>query len=241
MEVEGIFTKTHAIIVAAGTSQRMGGRNKIWIQFDGRSVLEWTLRRFIEAGVTRGVVVAQPPDHPQIQRICTALKLGHMRVVSGGPERYLSVMAGLEALADADPDDVVLIHDAARFLVPMLLIRRVIAATEEHGAALPVIEVVDTVKAVGPDGLVKRTVPRRPLGLAQTPQGFRVSLIQKAYARWEGSTVPTDDAEVAERSGITVRAVPGDRLNQKLTQPEDVGWFEAVLKGLVDHADGTGV
>lgn len=199
------------------------------------------MRRFMEAGVERGVVVAQPIDQAPVKKILTALGLKQMHVVDGGAERYLSVMAGLSALKDAQPDDVVLIHDAARFLVPMLLIRRVIAAAQEHGAALPVIDVVDTVKSVGPDGLVKRTVPRRPLGLAQTPQGFKLGLIQKAYDRWDASGVPTDDAEVAERSGIKVRAVPGDRLNQKLTQPEDVAWFEAVLKGLMKHADGTGV
>jgi 2-C-methyl-D-erythritol 4-phosphate cytidylyltransferase len=237
----GDITGTHAIIVAAGTSQRMGGRNKLWINFDGRSVLEWSLARFAEAGIDQGVVVAQPVDQPAIRKLFLKLGLTQMRVVDGGPERYLSVMAGLAGLDGAGADDVVLIHDAARFLVPMLLIRRVVAAAQEHGAALPVIDVVDTVKSVGPDGLVKRTVPRRPLGLAQTPQGFKRGLIERAYAQWESAVVPTDDAEVAERAGIKVRAVPGDRLNQKLTRPEDIAWFEAVLKGLVKNADGPGV
>lgn len=239
--VEGILTGTHAIIVAAGTSQRMGGTNKIWMVFDGRPVLEWTVRRFVEAGISSGVVVAQPVDRARIKKLLQGLGLTTIEVVEGGAERYLSVIAGLAALTQAGPDDVVLIHDAARFLVPMLLIRRVIAATEEYGAALPVIDVVDTVKSVGPDGLVKRTIPRRPLGLAQTPQGFKKSLIQNAYARHRSTSVPTDDAEVAELAGIRVRAVPGDRLNQKLTQPEDIAWFEAVIKGLDKHANGAGI
>lgn len=219
----------------------MGGTNKIWLTFDGRSVLEWSLRRFMEAGVTTGVVVARPIDHPDVRELFKKLGLKRMTVTNGGAERYLSVAAGLKALSDAAPDDVVLIHDAARFLVPTRVIRRVIAAAEEYGAALPVIDVVDTVKSVGPDGLVKRTVPRHPLGLAQTPQGFKKHLIDTAYRQWNSGTVPTDDAEVAERSGIVVRAVPGDRFNQKLTRPEDVAWFEAVLKGLVHHADGAGI
>lgn len=236
------MTATHIIIVAAGTSQRMGGSSKIWMSFEGRSVLEWSLRRFQEAGVEQGVVVSQPTDRVKVKKLLQAIGLGsQIAVVAGGAERYLSVMAGLKALQDVPADDVVLIHDAARFLVPRLLIRRVVAATEEHGAALPVVEVVDTVKAVGPDGLVKRTVPRRPLGLAQTPQGFKKGLIESAYANWDSGSVPTDDAEVAELAGVRVRAVPGDRINQKLTQPEDIAWFEAVLKGLVKHADGTGV
>lgn len=236
----GDITATHAIIVAAGTSQRMGGRNKIWLNFDGRSALEWSLYRFLEAGIDQGVVVAQPVDQPAATKLVTKLGLDQMRVVDGGTERYLSVLAGLAALNGAGPDDVVLIHDAARFLVPMLLIRRVVAAAQEYGAAVPVIDVIDTVKSVGPDGLVKRTVPRRLLGLAQTPQGFKRSIIEGAYARWDSTVPPTDDAEVAERTGVKVRAVPGDRLNQKLTQPEDIAWFETMLKGLVKHADGSG-
>ena len=230
-----MVTRTHAIIVAAGTSQRMGGANKIWMMFEGRTVLEWTLRHFAEAGVTEGVVVIQPFDQGQVQALLTRLGLTEMGVAHGGLERHLSVMAGLSALHDAQPDDVILIHDAARFLVPRRLIRRVIAAAEEYGAALPVMEVVDPVKTVGPDGLVKRTVPRRPLGLAQTPQGFKHSFIMQGYARWESSLLPADDAEVVERSGIKVRAVPGDRLNQNLTQPEDVAWFSAMLKERAAH------
>ncbi|PSR22033.1 MAG: 2-C-methyl-D-erythritol 4-phosphate cytidylyltransferase [Sulfobacillus acidophilus] len=236
-----MLTETYVIIVAAGTSQRMGGVNKIWMPFEGHPVLQWTLQRFAEAGVYRGVVVAQAADHKAVRQLFKALELDQMTVVTGGAERYLSVMAGLSALTEASAQDVVLIHDAARFLVPMLLIRRVIAAAEEYGAALPVIDVVDTVKSVGPDGLVKRTIPRHPLGLAQTPQGFKKGLIERAYQSWGDSAVPTDDAEVAERIGVKVRAVPGDRINQKLTQPEDVVWFEVMLKGMVKHANGSGV
>lgn len=238
MILEAIFTRTHAIIVAAGTSQRMGGANKIWMTFEERSVLEWTLRRFMEAGVTDGVVVVQPLDKSRVLPLFKMLGLTGMRVAEGGEERHLSVMAGLAALEDVDADDVVLIHDATRFLVPRRLIRRVIAATEEHGAALPVMAVVDPVKTVGPDGLVKRTVPRRPLGLAQTPQGFKKSVIARGYACWESSLLPADDAEVAERAGVKVRAVPGDRLNQNLAQPEDVAWFAAMLKELVHASVG---
>jgi 2-C-methyl-D-erythritol 4-phosphate cytidylyltransferase len=236
-----MLTETYVIIVAAGTSQRMGGINKIWMPFEGHPVLQWTLQRFVEAGVHHGVVVAQPSDHEAVRRLFKTMELDQMTVVAGGAERYLSVMAGLSALTQAGAQDVVLIHDAARFLVPMLLIRRVIAAAEEYGAALPVIDVVDTVKSVGPDGLVKRTVPRHPLGLAQTPQGFRKGLIERAYRSWGNASVPTDDAEVAEHIGVRVRAVPGDRINQKLTQPEDVAWFEVMLKGMVKHANGPGI
>jgi len=211
----------------------MGGTKKIWMNFSGRSVLEWTLFRFLEAGVTQGVIVAQLADHSRIISLCRSLGLSRMTVVEGGRERYLSVMAGLDALCLAQSQDVVLIHDAARFLVTSRVIERVIEAAATTGAALPVIEVVDTIKEVASNGHVLRTIPRQSLGMAQTPQGFHKELLERAYALWEGLEVPTDDAEVAERAGIAVQVVTGDPKNQKLTRPEDVAWFMETLKGLI--------
>ncbi len=240
MEAEANATDIYGIIVAAGQSRRMGGKSKIWMSFQGRPVLEWTLRRFRAAGVFKGVVAAQPCDHDAIQGLAASLGMA-MRPVAGGAERYLSVREGLRELREAQSDDIILIHDAARFLVPHDLIERVITAAIAMGAAVPVVEVVDTVKAVSSDGLVERTVPRRELGLAQTPQGFQKAVIEEAYRQWAWERVPTDDAEVAESAGFPVRAVAGDRLNQKLTRLEDIGWFDAMLKGLMEHEAGTGI
>ncbi len=208
----------------------MGGTSKIWLTFEGRFVLEWTLARFQEAGVSSGVVVAQVGDHAKIAALVASLGL-EFAVAAGGAERYLSVQEGLKALSRVTPEDIVLIHDAARCLVSSALIGHVAKAAQEFGAALPVLEVVDTVKTLAPEGFVAGTVPRHTLGLAQTPQGFRKSLIEEAYRRWPPDRVPTDDAEVAEQAGIPVRAVAGERHNLKLTRPEDIPWFEALLKG----------
>lgn len=209
----------------------MGGASKIWVTFEGRSVLEWTLKRFKESGVSSGVVVAQVGDHAKIAALLEFLGLDAFVVVAGGAERYLSVQSGLNALSRVTPEDIVLIHDAARCLVSSALIGHVAKAAQEFGAAFPVLEVVDTVKTISPEGFVAGTVPRHTLGLAQTPQGFRKSLIEEAYRRWPPDRVPTDDAEVAEQAGIPVRAVAGERHNLKLTRPEDIPWFEALLKG----------
>lgn len=215
----------------------MGGPSKIWMPFAGRPVLEWTLTRFVAAGVTRGVVVAQEDDHETIRQMTHRLGMT-IAVTAGGAERYLSVVRGLAALSEVQPDSVVLIHDAARFLVPAEVIRRVAEAAAEHGAALPVLDVVDTVKIVDEGEQVRETVPRESLRLAQTPQGFKKHIIDQAYARWTASRVPTDDAEVAEAAGFAVQAVRGDRVNQKLTRPEDVAWLEAMLKGgMSDNPD----
>ena len=209
----------------------MGGASKIWLSLSGRPVLEWTLTRFKDAGVTSGVVVAQAGDHGRIVTLFESLGLAQFAVTTGGAERYLSVEAGLQALSGVDGRDIILVHDAARCLVSSALIQQVAAAARESGAALPVLEVVDTVKTVSPEGFVTATVPRHTLGLAQTPQGFQKALIDAAYRDWPVGRVPTDDAEVAERAGQLVRTVAGERQNLKLTRPEDIPWFEAALKG----------
>ncbi|NMP22163.1 2-C-methyl-D-erythritol 4-phosphate cytidylyltransferase [Sulfobacillus harzensis] len=228
MEAEARVTDAQAIIVAAGQSRRMGGTKKIWMSFDSRTVLEWTLMRFKEAGVLNGVVVTRDEDVRRVQDLLAALHLAYA-VTPGGEERFLSVQAGLRALPNVSPTTVVLVHDAARFLVPAELIRQVAEAARHHGAALPVLEVPDTVKRVDSEGWVAATVPRNTLRLAQTPQGFHKAVIEAAYSRLLGQDVPTDDAEVVERAGFPVMTIPGDPINQKLTRPQDVVLMTALL------------
>lgn len=205
------------------------GTNKIWLEFYGHSVLEWTLRHFQEAGIVRGVVVSRPDDQERIHTLLSGYELDKMRTAIGGSERYLSVVEGLQALSGVESEDIVLVHDAARFLVPKPVIQRVAAAAREVGAAVPVIEVVDTVKEIQGGARIVRTVARDTLRLAQTPQGFLVSVLNHAYQIWTGG-VPTDDAEVVEKAGYPVAVVEGDRFNQKLTRAEDIPWFEENIR-----------
>ncbi|MFH1690659.1 MAG: 2-C-methyl-D-erythritol 4-phosphate cytidylyltransferase [Candidatus Eisenbacteria bacterium] len=138
--------------------------------------------------------------------------------VVGGERRQDSVERGLAVLS---PDiDVVLIHDAARPFASPELTELVIAAALEHGAAVPVIAVPDTVKRVDGDTVVE-TMDRRTLGLAQTPQGFRRELIERAYRALEGADI-TDDARAVELLGETVTIVPGESGNFKVTTPVDL-------------------
>jgi 2-C-methyl-D-erythritol 4-phosphate cytidylyltransferase len=153
---------------------------------------------------------------------------GRVVLVAGGEERQDSVRRGLEALGDAD---VVLVHDAARPLVPRRVIDAVIDATLRSGAAVPVVPVADTVKRVESDGAVGETLPRDDLRLAQTPQGFRTGLLRAAYARAEREGFRgTDDASVVERAGGRVVVVPGSPRNLKITTPEDLRLAEALLR-----------
>ena len=141
----------------------------------------------------------------------------------------------LEGLKQA-PDGfagVVLVHDAARPLVDVALVERVVREAAAEGAALPVLPLVDTVKRVR-DGAVVETLDRGELAGAQTPQGFRYALLVEAYeAAFRDRVTLTDEAMAVERLGGTVRAVPGSARNRKITTPEDLAWAEGVLQGIL--------
>lgn len=138
--------------------------------------------------------------------------------VAGGARRSGSVA---RALARVEHDGLVLVHDAARPFVTRRLIARVVAAARRHGAAVPAVPVADTLKRAGAGTRVWGTVRRDGLWAAQTPQGFRVALLRRAYRRGAGARA-ADDAERVERMGRRVVLVRGSPLNFKLTGPEDL-------------------
>jgi 2-C-methyl-D-erythritol 4-phosphate cytidylyltransferase/2-C-methyl-D-erythritol 2,4-cyclodiphosphate synthase len=138
--------------------------------------------------------------------------------VTGGERRQDSVERGLEALSDEV--GVILVHDAARPFASPDLTERVIAAAREHGAAVPVVPPADTVKRVRA-GAVVETMDRSSLGLAQTPQGFRREIIERAYRELAGADI-TDDARAVELLGLPVATIPGESGNFKVTTPVDL-------------------
>ncbi|MCY0907187.1 MAG: 2-C-methyl-D-erythritol 4-phosphate cytidylyltransferase [Sulfobacillus thermotolerans] len=223
--------RSFGLLLAAGQSLRMGPYGaKLWIMLQGRPAFAWSLEHFAVHGrFDGGVVVVRPEQEADVLRWLEILQLTHWKTVTGGRDRYLSVQKGLEALRpQMDPLDVVLIHDAARILVPEAVIDRVRQAAAEWGAALPGVAVTDTVKRVDEtqDGWdVAQTIARTSLRLAQTPQGFHQHVIWEAHRRWTHG-IPTDDAEVVEAMGHRVVMVDGDPNNRKLTTPEDILWFE---------------
>ncbi len=150
------------------------------------------------------------------------------KVVVGGAERRDSVWQGLQEVSAGT--DVVLVHDAARPFVSHAVISRAIAAVRRYGAAVVALPVADTLKQATPDDDVAGTVARADLWGAQTPQGFRLELGLKAYARAraEGWEV-TDDAAVLERAGHRVRLVEGETVNFKITRPEDLALAARLL------------
>ena len=215
------------LVVAAGSGARAGdGDPKQWRRLGGKPVLRWSVETLLAAGSAPVVVVVAPGAEGRAAEALAGLE--GWRAVPGGATRAESVRAGLAAL-DAAPHDIVLIHDAARPLLPRDVIDRLLTAMEGGAdGALPVLPVADTIKR-GADGVSTATVDRADLWRAQTPQAFRAGRLAAAWANWPADQTPTDDAAVVEHDGGRVALVPGDARLMKLTYPEDFQMAEAFL------------
>jgi 2-C-methyl-D-erythritol 4-phosphate cytidylyltransferase len=153
-----------------------------------------------------------------------------VHLARGGAERQDSVAAGL---AMVDPAaDLVLVHDAARPFVSLHCIQACVETAAHNGAAIIAVPAHDTIKVVDARNDIVETLDRRTIWLAQTPQVFRADLLRRAYAQAcaDGYTA-TDDALLVERLGVTVRVVPGESVNRKITTPDDLAWAESYLHG----------
>jgi 2-C-methyl-D-erythritol 4-phosphate cytidylyltransferase/2-C-methyl-D-erythritol 2,4-cyclodiphosphate synthase len=219
------------IIVAGGRGARVGaGLPKQFLEIGGRTILRRAIDAFDGHPQVDRIVVVLPSelvtDAPQF--IGATSRPCH--VAAGGATRHDSVRLGLQAMP-AGPD-VILVHDAARPFTSTDLIGRVIAAAVDSGAAVPALPAGETVKRVDREaGLVRETIARDEVWLAQTPQGFRRSVLEAAIARPGGESV-TDDAVLVERAGLPVRVVPGEAGNVKITTPDDLAAARARLAGL---------
>jgi 2-C-methyl-D-erythritol 4-phosphate cytidylyltransferase / 2-C-methyl-D-erythritol 2,4-cyclodiphosphate synthase len=224
------------IIVAAGRGTRMGGSlPKQLLDLGGRTILRRSVEAFDGHPAVRELVVVLPADLVAAGAALVGPTSRPCRIVAGGDRRQDSVRLGLAALgADADP---VLVHDAARPFADGGLIDRVLAGLEEAGAVVPALRARDTVKRVdGQTRLVRETIARDTVWLAQTPQGFRRRVLADAVAVGATGLDATDEAMLAERAGHTVRVVAGDERNIKITTPEDL----AAARTLVTPAPRVG-
>jgi len=151
-------------------------------------------------------------------------------LVKGGPARYDSVRNGFHSILGAQDTDVVLIHDAARPLITSTLVKLVLTAAAENGAAIPLLAVPETVKEVANERIV-RTIKRDQLFLAQTPQGFQYGILKDAYAKAESHGAHwTDEAMLVEAAGHSITGVPGEKRNLKVTDPDDLRLAEFYLE-----------
>lgn len=210
------------VVVAAGRGERL--RSSVPKQFErigGTSLVERAVRALVSFAEVDGVVVVLPAAEIGGARHDAALALpGVIDVVAGGATRADSVLLGVARVGDLP---FVLVHDAARPFATAALVAAVARATVEHGAAVPVIEVPDTVKADDGGGWAARTLDRSRLRLAQTPQGSRTDwLVEALHAAKRDGIEVTDEAAALERAGRRVRFVPGETGNVKITTAEDL-------------------
>jgi 2-C-methyl-D-erythritol 4-phosphate cytidylyltransferase len=219
-----------AIIVAAGRGERMGtGRPKAFLPLGGEPMLLRSARAFAASPCVERVVAVVPASEVASAEGLLSGLARPARAVAGGARRQDSVLEGLKQAPEGF-DGVVLVHDAARPFVEPQLIEAVAAAAAEHGASVPLLPVVDTIKRVE-DGRVVATVDRDTLGAAQTPQGFRFALLVRAYEdAFRAGVSVTDECMAVERLRAPIAAVKGSARNRKLTTPEDMAWAESLVR-----------
>jgi len=219
-----------AVVVAAGRSQRMGF-DKLLTPLGGRPLLVHTLERLLRAGAPEEIIlVIRPGSEAEMEAAIAPLRdQGSIRLVDGGAQRQDSVQAGLKAVSNSS--EYVMVHDAARPFVTKELIDVVLAAAKLSDAAVCGAPCSDSLKEVGEDGLVMRTVDRSRLWTVQTPQIFRTKLLRDAYqAALNSGAVFTDDTAVVENMGRPVRIVLYNGINLKVTTPADWSLAEAFLR-----------
>ena len=224
------------ILPAAGLGTRMAGpQPKQFLALGGVPILIHSLRAFAQVKrVTAMYVAVRKAEMERVEaQIAEYGFAGRAHVVEGGEKRQESVAHALAALP-AQPDDIVLVHDAVRPLIDAATIERTIDAVAEHGAAIVGMPAIDTIKQVertAHGALITSTIPREFIVMAQTPQGFRYGLLQSAFAESAADGfVGTDEASLAERAGYTVFVVPGSQVNLKITQPGDLELAEFYLR-----------
>ena len=221
--------RTAVLVPAAGRGERLGpGAPKALRHLGGVPMLVHAVRALAASRSVDIVVVAAPAD--DVDEVSAMLadqgESAEVIIVSGGETRQGSVARALIALPD--DVDVVLVHDAARPLIPVKLVSAVVTAVRGgHAAVVPGLAVVDTIKRVNPENDVEGTIDRSTLRAIQTPQGFTRAVLQQAHAQAEDDA--TDDAGLVERMGIPVHVIPGHEEAFKVTRPFDVLVAEAVL------------
>ncbi|PYX47452.1 MAG: 2-C-methyl-D-erythritol 4-phosphate cytidylyltransferase [Acidobacteria bacterium] len=234
----GLGTRMAPVPSAKDAKTRKLHSSKQFTELAGTPILIHTVRKFAAVEEVSEIWIALrkneiDPFRERLAREAKDLLKKKVELVVGGEHRQESVQNALNVITAA-ADDIVLVHDAVRPLVNAEIIKEVIAAATKYGAAIAALPAVDTVKQVertSEGAIVKATIPRAGVVLAQTPQGFRYSVIKKAFdeAAADGFT-GTDEASLAERSGHEVAVVMGSPRNIKITNPGDMELAEFYLR-----------
>jgi len=239
--------KVVVIIPAAGLGTRMAFApsaktkkstpSKQFAELDGTPILIHTVRKFASPQVAEICIALRKNEissfRTRLEKEGKDIQQKKIQFVEGGEHRQQSVANALAAI-NAAPDDIILVHDAVRPFVNEEIIERVIKAVQKYGAAIAGLPAMDTVKQVertAEGAVITATVPRERVVMAQTPQGFRYSVIKKAFeeAAADGF-IGTDEASLVERSRHEVAVVMGSPRNIKITTPADLELAEFYLR-----------
>lgn len=225
--------KASVVIVAAGSSRRMLGRDKLWTPLRGRITLARTLDVFQSSPLVETIVIVTSTE-----RVSDTLHLSEQEhwhkvvaVVPGGRRRQDSVALGLDALLNTTSScQWVMIHDAARPFVTATMLQEGLLSAQAHQASVAAVPVKDTIKQVR-DNVIHTTLDRSQLWMIQTPQIFSLPLIHHAHHEPVAQEDFTDDAALLERLGYSVAIFQGSYANIKITTQEDLLIAEALLQG----------
>jgi 2-C-methyl-D-erythritol 4-phosphate cytidylyltransferase len=239
----GLGTRMAPMPVGAQGKQKKTPPSKQFTELGGTPILIHTLRKFAAVDAVSEIWIALRENEvvgfrARLESEAKDILKKKVELVVGGEHRQQSVEHALNAVAAAG-DDIVLVHDAVRPFVTSEIILEVIEATKKYGAAIAGLPAVDTVKQVertAEGALIKATIPRVGIVMAQTPQGFRYDVIKKAFdeATADGF-LGTDEASLVERSGHDVAVVMGSPRNIKITAPADMELAEFYLKSTDRH------
>ncbi len=243
MKLKELFKKTEqrntcsAVIVAAGSAQRMGA-DKVMLELGCMPVLARTLLAFQNCdAIDEIIVVTRMEKVEEVASLCKkygVTKVG--KVIRGGKTRMESALAGVsEVRSNAK---LIAIHDGARPLVTDEVIRRTVDAAAAYMSAVPVICSTDTLKSIDEDGLITGSVDREHTVRVQTPQVFNADLIKGALTKAVSAGLTlTDDCSAIEIMGIKTHTVDGNEDNIKLTTPRDIQLGELILKTRGDYSE----
>src|SRR5450432_2940058 len=226
----GLGTRMAAAPAAKTAKPKKSAPSKQFTELAGAPILIHTLRRFAQSPEINEIIVALrqaeiAPFRARLEKEAPEILAKRTVLLEGGESRQQSVANALAAVSAA-VDDIVLVHDAVRPFVTEEMIHEVIAGASKYGAAIAGVPAVDTVKQVertAEGALIRATIPRERIVMAQTPQGFRFNVLKKAFdeATADGF-VGTDEASLVERSGHPVAVVMGSPRNIKITTPADL-------------------
>lgn len=219
-----------AVIVAAGSSSRMKGEDKLLLDLFGKPVIWHTIRLFQNSPMINEIVIVTRNDlQGYIRSLCAAHSFDKVKsVVEGGSSRAHSVMRGLDQVSKKS--GLVAIHDGARPLATADVIEKTVQKAAEYNAAAPAVPVKDTIK-IADRHIVTQTPDRSTLFAVQTPQVFDYDLLRGALQIALDESLPiTDDCSAVELIGMNVRIVAGDEHNLKITTPIDLVIAEALLE-----------